>query len=362
MSSFSVNPASRCFQGLANSESKNSSDYITRKRQKTLYKNQRNAVTTGNYSQAKAGIAYNPVQIQPCGKKLNGSIASMHSNTLQHSGKVAAADSYAMLLDLAKGKHLVNPRFAGAESAKFGSWLSQMMAINYNGPQNTGPLSISRLGSMGTGPLHSIPIGGLSTEPQNASGYSGLEVDSSLNNCMTFPLPAAANTFTTSTYGTDASWNPSAYPGYILDPNKNILYRDTCAKMNGQGIGFWARLATPAFTNQPAYWKAVNAQPLNGFDKSDLGSISLTDDLVDAKTNFVIQAFGPGMTPQTTNLNPPPDISGCLDAEIVRNVQSIYNHEWDKYAWQDMAPYGRVSGFQPGCARIQACRGFSKLN
>jgi len=366
----------RCFQGLADRDQKNGGDYITRLRQKTLYKNQRDSVQAGNYLQSKgrnrqgrwsgSGAAYNEVVIQPCGDKLNASPESMGSNRPFPSGRVAAAPSFSMLLDLAKGKRLTNPRFGGAESAKYGSFLSQMMEINYNGPQNTGPLAEARLGGLERSSLlHSVAVGGLSFDPTFASGYPGLQADPSLNNCMTFPLPAAPP-FSTAYYGQDASWNAPAYPGYVLDPKRILLYRDTCLKSNGQGIGFWSRLAAPTFLDQPTYWRAVNAQPLNGFDWSDLGSISLTDDLVDAKTNFVIQAFGPWMTPQGTNLHPP-EIS-CLNAANVKRVQSLENDYWDKFAWNattgvgGVEPYGRVAGFQPGCARGQACRGFSKIN
>lgn len=75
-------------------------------------------------------------------------------------GKACYSNTHEMLIDMAKGKHLVSPSYAGAES---------LIAINYNGPQN-----------------------------------------------------------------------------------------------GANALGWWPRLAIPTHQDQPGFWRAINAQPLNG--------------------------------------------------------------------------------------------------
>ena len=66
-----TNIAARCFQGLNDTFDRTSSDYLTQKKQKTLYKSLRNSVQDGNPMQRKKnGVAYNDtVGVQRCGLK-----------------------------------------------------------------------------------------------------------------------------------------------------------------------------------------------------------------------------------------------------------------------------------------------------
>ena len=120
--------AQRCFQGLNDSSSKNGGDYINIKRQRTLYKNLRSAVSDGNNLMMKLnGIPYNATTvIGHCGTTWDSNSTSTTTtrDPPVTNAQIASTDSYQTLLDIAKGKHLVNPLFAGSEATKYGLWLS----------------------------------------------------------------------------------------------------------------------------------------------------------------------------------------------------------------------------------------------
>ena len=327
--------AQRCFQGLNDTSQQNGSDYIQAKRQRTLYKNLRNAVKDNNTRMEKRGVAYNATTIiQDCGTTWD-STTPVH-NVPVPNGQLASTDSYQTLLDITKGKHLVNPLFAGAEATKYGLWLSQMCEINYLGAWTTGILA-----------RHSIPIRGLTTDPAQSSGFPGLQADVSRNNLITFPLPCLPASICTATYGTDMSWNPMAYPGYVIDPNDEI-FAPVCTNNT---IKAWVRLANPVFTNQPGFWRAVNAQPLNGFKYPS--KVSLTDNL-QRTDNLTIEAWGPGMVARSGDVP-------CLD-RTKPPQPTILNIPSPPGLPNDTIKQNRIYGFAPRCAQSQYCAGFGKLN
>ena len=345
--------AQRCFQGINDLSNRSSSDYLREKRQKTLFKNMRASAQSGNYLQKKGknkhgqedgtGVAYNnTVGIKPiqCGDK--------------YIGELAATDSYATLFDMGKGKHLVNPNMEGAESAKFGSWLSQMIGINYLGTQNKGRYELRK--HSGT---HKVsPVTGLYTGQTTATGTPGLQIaDNSLNNCITFPIPVDQKMSETHTFGDHQPWNPSAYPGYHINPK---LSEGGHCNIFKNKAHWWTRFAVPTFTDQPPYWRAVNAQPLNGFAKGPATSwarVNFNDNTVNPKDNIEIQAFGPGMLPGSGPHNCLPD-----------NVSSSGPYSnimigWYNNAFKTSNPKKyRVPGFQNVCAYHAACDGMSKVN
>jgi len=371
--------AARCFQGLDDTFNRSSSDYLTQKKQKTLYKSLRNSVQKGNPTQQKKnGVAYNnAVGIQMCGSKKQA-FHPYSETSLLPSGKLATASSYQMLIDMAKGKHLVNPGLAGAESLKYGVWLSQLIAINYNGPQN-----INHNNSYSPGPIlnQAVPVQGLSVGP-NPSGYQGLQGNQSMNNMITFPLPPDDSTKNTSIFAKDVSWNPSAAPGYILDPSNNILapYNSmglTCISPNGaKAHSLWSRLAIPTHQDQPGFWRAVNAQPLNGFGTAGgfAQDVTFSDDLVNGNTGvrkgFVHQAFAPTMSARSTGPYSCLPENGSLNYSSEQGLQQQGWHKVGKGGAFSITPAmggldaqrHRVPGFIPRCARHQGCIGFEKIN
>ena len=210
----------------------------------------------------------------------------------------------------------------------------QMCEINYLGAWTTGFLA-----------RHAVPIRGLTTLPSMTSGYPGLQANTNNNNLITFPLPCPEKC--TPTYGTDLSWNPSAYPGYVIDPSGTI-YEPVCENSRVKGV---RRLANPVFTNQPGFWRAVNAQPLNGFKYPS--KVSLTDNL-QRTDNLTIQAWGPGMAaisnagPCLNPSNPPQPPIIELVAAVGLPHTTIMSNE--------------IYGFAPRCAQANYCAGFGKMN
>ena len=252
-----------------------------------------------------------------CGPKHQAWNPSPGTPTLP-SGKLASASSYKMLTDMAKGKHLVNPRYAGAESLKYGLWLSQLIAINYNGPQNIGDTSLGYRNSLGL---------------NQAVAVQGLFI------C----------------------------PGYVIDPNESVLAPPICVQPAvARGSNWWARLAIPTHQDQPGYWKAVNAQPLNGIgtEGSFANNVTFSDDLVNGNTE-IQQAFGPHMSARSSGKYNCLSENGPLELESVHSVQEI---KWHKVGGAFSTGSGidaqahRVPGFIPRCARHQGCIGFEKLN
>jgi len=377
--------AARCFQGLSDTSDRTAGDYLSQKKQKVLYKSMRSSVQDGNPTQRKKnGVAYNEtVGIQMCGLKNPGWNPYPGRPPLP-SGRLASAHSYEMLMDMAKGKHLINPAFAGAESLKYGSWLSQLIAINYNGPQNTGG-DIADWRIRG-GFAQATPVRGLSVGA-NPSGYPGLEGDPSMNNMITFPLPPDDHSAKTNTavFGADASWNPSAAPGYELDPNNTILapWVDNagflCVRPDGaKALGYWIRLAVPTHQDQPGFWRGVNAQPLNGFGTAGgfAQDITFSVDMQDGNTGlrrgFIQQAFGPAMSARSAGPYSCLPTNGELDPPLVQGLQE---QGWHRVGGggafsKPPPPSGsglpaqahRLPGFMSRCALQAGCNGFDKLN
>lgn len=375
--------AARCFQGLNDTSDRTAGDYLSQKKQKVLYKSMRSSVQAGNPTQRKKnGVAYNDtVGIQMCGPKNPGWNPYPGTPALP-SGKLATAHSYEMLIDMAKGKHLINPGFAGAESLKYGSWLSQLIAINYNGPQNVEGANISY--RLSNGLNQAVPVRGLSVGPR-PSGYPGLEADGSMNNMITFPLPPDDHSAKTATevFGEDASWNPAAAPGYVLDPGDTILapWVDNTGSLcvrpdEAKALGYWIRLAVPTHQDQPGYWRAINAQPLNGFGTAGgfAQDVTFSVDLQDGNTGlrrgFIQQAFGPGMSARTGGPYGCLPTNGALDPPLVQGLQQ---QGWHRVggggAFSEPVGSGgldaqahRLPGFMSRCALHEGCTGFEKLN
>ena len=358
-----TNIAGRCFQWLNDVSNRSAGDYLTEKKQRTLYKSIRNSVMQGNpEEQNKNGVPYNEnVGIQMCGDKRQGWNPSP-GDPAKPSGKLASASSYQMLLDMAKGKHLVNPLMAGAESVKYGLWLSQMIAINYNGPQNIAGIYGFRSHRL----EQIVPVQGLATWGDTPSGYPGLEGSHDLNNQIDFPLPEEPGS---GDGCSDAVWNHSAYPGYRLDPYGNVLSPPPCT--GRFDAIWWARLSVPTHQDQPAYWRAVNAQPLNGFGTSSWASnITFSDDLVSAndatETGVVVQSFGPAMSVSAKGPFSCLPETGILEHD--GTYYSTQTRDWHKVSGSfgqsstlDAQKY-RLPGFQSRCARHQGCIGLHKLN
>jgi len=373
--------AARCFQGLNDTSNRTAGDYLSQKKQKVLYKSMRNSVQAGNPTQQKKnGVAYNDtVGIQMCGLKNPGWNPYPGVPPLP-SGRLATAQSYEMLMDMAKGKHLINPGFAGAESLKYGSWLSQLIAINYNGPQNTGGANTNY--RLAEGIAQAVPVRGLSVGPE-PSGYPGLEADGSMNNMITFPLPPDDHSVKTSTavFGEDASWNPSAAPGYQLDPDGKILapWVDKtgflCVRPdNAKALGYWIRLAVPTHQDQPGFWRGVNAQPLNGFGTAggfaqDITfSVDMQNGNQGIRKGFIQQAFGPAMSARSAGPYSCLPKNGPLDPPLVQGLQQQGWHRVGGAFSKTMSNGGldaqahRLPGFMSRCALQAGCNGFDKLN
>ena len=165
---------------------------------------------------------------------------------------LVSAKNYDLLLDLTKGKRFANPVLDGAGASTTDLWVGNVLELDYNTNEII--------------PVKSIDI-------------SGTTIQDGSDNSILFPSPCL----------NDCSWNSTGYPGFTIDPSYKMFY-PLCDTPYIQNV------CDVSFTNTNYYWKAVNAQPLNGIRYP--APIRIGFQNTDENT-IVYQVFAP--TPQGNN-------------------------------------------------------------
>lgn len=209
--------SNKCFNSL-NRTVTDSGDYISKKKQTTLYQTLSNNISKyGIPSPLKNNIRYDD----------SFGVSNSGSNTLLY------AKNYNLLLDVTKGKYFSNPILSGsAASASNEMWSGNTYLMDYSN-NNINVLSGWNYGTLTSGSISSVtPI--------------------------TIPIIGGAGANPTSSI-IDNSWNCA--PGYTVDPD-NTLFYNYCTKINKGSA--WVKYIDISFQYTNYYWKAANAQPLQG--------------------------------------------------------------------------------------------------
>ena len=207
-----MNVSNKCFP--VNSTIVNSSDYMNKKKQTTLYKTLSNDIYKYNETNPlkKNGVRYD---------KLFGVCCEEDSNY----PVLLPAKNYELLLDITKGKYFSNPTLGNAPSA-WEMWSGNTYVMDYS---NNDIL-----------PVHGFTDG-------DTIQYSD---NSHIPSIGDIPGPFFE--------GMDNSMN--GY-GYTVD-SSNILFYSKCADANNKLA--WMNYIDISFQDTQYYWKAINAQPLAG--------------------------------------------------------------------------------------------------
>ena len=369
----------RPFVRLGATESRDQSDYLNRKRQATLYKSMLNAVQKNNYQEKnQKGVPYNKsIGIKPCGNKQQSLEYPTSSTPETPSGKLATVDSYNTMIDMAKGKHYVNPRMGGLIGAKFTAACNQLMEVNYNGAQNIPignltPLYASEeLGvdgelvhlQVGIAP-RIVPFRGIRFSPNVSNSIvDGVQI---IPGGTHIKNNASANNQVNNPY--KYKYDPQGYiedgesPGYILDPS-NLLLSPAPGLPRSM---WWARYAIPAHHHHGTFWKAMSAAPLNGMAHRGWRKVNFSNDIIPG----AIKSFMPQTTlNQNTNLiyapKGPilPDQPGGLQERVWHEEYSggVLSNDNTKFNNEDLLKF-RQPGYQGFATRRGWCTGRGKID
>ena len=201
--------SSRCFNTI-DQTIVNASDLTQSKRQLTIYNNLADNTVS----------ASGPDPIKNNGSRYNNNFIVKGGGTGSNDACLVSAKSYDLLLDITKGKRFANPVLDGASANTNELWVGNVLEIDYSAN------SI-------------IPVRAI--EPSNNTIINGTD------NEILFPSPCLE----------DCSWNSTGYPGFTIDPSQQMFY-PSC------DVPYIKSVSDVSFRNTNYYWKAVNAQPLNG--------------------------------------------------------------------------------------------------
>lgn len=208
--------ASRCFP-ILNRDIEYSGDYTRSKKQSTIYKSLRNAITS-NDDLKKTQKYENNYNIYKSFDLLCG-----------NKGYIISASSHEALLDITKGKYYTNPLLTGASAAKYESWTGVFILSDVSGVASIQDLTWNST-------VKTIEKGAVNT--------------------FEFPPPSQPDT---------KDWNTHAYPGFIIDPGNKIFWQ-SCNKNDTKLIAPITNTAKLDYKWTNGYWKAVSGQPLHGMN------------------------------------------------------------------------------------------------
>lgn len=226
-------------QGIRDMSAGTGGTYIERKKQQTIYASENNNIKSGITN------SYNKNQYSTytdiCGSKI---------------AKIRSTPSYSTLLDLSKGGYIYNNNtkcdFSNEQITDLVAKqqhhnLSQIHSVDY---LNLRTKILSQ-------PVN-LPIQGIAT-----SNSKLIITDNNLNNGAKIPLQTTV---------TDISgvYNTRAYPGYVVDPTKEIVTLKECENSNSKMKKLVNSIITKDnIKNHSAYLKIAKAEPLNGIGKSN---------------------------------------------------------------------------------------------
>ena len=211
-----MNVSNKCFP--VNSTIVNSSDYMNKKKQTTLYKTLSNDIY--KYKQSNPvknnGVRYDKLfGVCVCDEEDSDNVV------------LSTAKNYDLLLDITKGKYFSNPTLGNAPSA-WEMWSGNTYVMDYSNNDI-------------------LPINGFTSD----SGTIQYSDKSHIPSIGDEPGPFFEAT-------TDNSMN--GY-GYTVD-SSNILFYSKCADANNKPA--WVNYIDISFQDTQYYWKSINAQPLAG--------------------------------------------------------------------------------------------------
>jgi len=227
-----MNVSNKCFP--VNSTIVNSSDYMNKKKQTTLYKTLSNDISKYNESNPvkKNGVRYDKLfGVCVCGEEDSENVV------------LSTAKNYDLLLDITKGKYFSNPTLGNAQSA-WEMWSGNTYVMDYSNNDI-------------------LPVNGFKSTGSNIV-YSGASY-----------IPSIGDELGPFFEAQDNSMN--GY-GYTVD-SSNILFYSKCADANNKPS--WMNYIDISFQDTQYYWKAINAQPLAGMSypsRITLKQKELTDD------------------------------------------------------------------------------------
>lgn len=211
-----MNVSNKCFP--VNSTIVNSSDYMNKKKQTTLYKTLSNDISKYNESNPvkKNGVRYDKLfGVCVCGEEDSDNVV------------LSTAKNYDLLLDITKGKYFSNPTLGNAPGA-WEMWAGNTYVMDYSNNDI-------------------LPVNGFTSENGSNIVYSN-----------TSHIPSIGDELGPFFEAEDNSMN--GY-GYTVD-SSNILFYSKCADANNKPS--WMNYIDISFQDTQYYWKAVNAQPLAG--------------------------------------------------------------------------------------------------
>ena len=222
--------ANRCFSDI-NKDITSASDHTSARKSRTIYKSiERNYVH---------GFGGNPMKKNGYRYQQNFYFADCSGNVvagggLEPSGGIMlAANSYEHLLHIAKGSYYANPTLQSAQAAKYSMWGGNCTEVNYS-------------------------RGGTYKTPNTYFAFSNNGDASNLS---------ISGDFIRYPYGcvNDCSYT-GQYPGYIVDASNVIFYEKCFGRDSIDKAAPWiASVADVSFRWTSYYWRASNAQPLQGF-------------------------------------------------------------------------------------------------
>lgn len=204
--------SNRCFHTIDQTII-NASDLTQSKRQRTIYNN----LTENTLS------VYGPNPIKNNGSRYNNNFVVKGGGIGSSDACLVSAKSYDLLLDLTKGKRFANPVLDGASATTNELWIGNVLELDYSGN-------------------NIIPVRSIDISTNNT-------IQDGDDNAIIFPSPCLD----------DCSWNSTAYPGFTIDPSQQMFYY-SC------DVPYIKSVCDVSFRNTNYYWKAVNAQPLNGMN------------------------------------------------------------------------------------------------
>lgn len=233
-------------QGIRDMSAGTGGTYIERKRQQTIYASENNNIKSGITN------SYNKNQY-----------STYSDSGVFKFAKIRSTPSYSTLLDLSKGGYIYNNNtkcdFSNEQITDLVAKqqhhnLSQINSVDY---LNLRTNTLSQ-------PVN-LPIQGIATTTNFKLVITGNDA-LNLNNGAKIPL----QTTVTSTSDISGGYNTHAYPGYVVDPTKEIVTLKECENSNSKMKKLVNTIITKDnIKNHSEYLKIAKAEPLNGIGKSN---------------------------------------------------------------------------------------------
>lgn len=276
-------------------------DYIESLRRKTMYMS---IMRKAQDPESAKSIAThnNNVNIEWCNS--GGAVKMAQSNSV---ARLKSTNSYATLLDMAKGKRQANPVLNGSTASKFNIFTGNFAMVH-----SKAPIPII------------VPFKWDTTQNTNQPVWMG-PTNTPAYNTIIFPNNGQSSD------AMDASWNQAQYPGWWFDPY-GVLTELNCLQTEATNLG--TRLVDQVeitYRWSHAYWRSVAGQSMSGFAFPESVTFSLqrtsfADPLTEAYGPLPsFNAYIPGVPPPANPLTPEEE-----KAREINILQESQLNEWCK--------------------------------